>query len=190
MKKNKYRHSNNHTRGLILEKATKIALKRLDVKFNNTTNNYQNGKVPDYTGNTFAIEDKNWNCEKYWIGWDKATKQILNRFTKFHSKAHRILIISKPRWLKDVRKTMKAMGIYLIELGYVVTKFNFSNAVNTITRELNEILNLGIKYPNIDRKFIKSVLHLLDITSERSFSLLENHYNLVSHATIIVHGVQ
>jgi hypothetical protein len=92
------------------------------------------------------IEAKNWDClgRNYDIKRRDVHNKMLLKFKKYSKDLLRIVIIANPVWEESARQYLLDEGVYIIELGHVVTysQSTLDSAFIKIKKELDKILNL------------------------------------------------
>lgn len=92
--------------------------------------------------NIAVIETKNWDCFKrcYSISVNNAKGEILNRFTKYSKNLKRILVIANPIWAEGAKEYLLNNSVHIIELGFVVTESNISDAFDLVETAMSKLL--------------------------------------------------
>ena len=140
------KRQNNVLKGRVLEKATKQALDKIGAYLDYSREYNDNKDTPDFIlDNSYVIECKNWNCEKYYINHVKAYNEIYLRRISYPD-LKPLLIISNPKWIQKEKDWLLRLGWKIIELGYDVTYENMGRAISDIITAIRSLPEYVVYY--------------------------------------------
>lgn len=135
-----------------LEAATDLALRKLNLVYENTTSVYNGsqrtkigiyscGSVPDFIVSTkYVVECKNWD-EDYRISLWRVNSEIVQRLGRYQNRERIVIFGKRPQFNVNTEKYLWSRVSYVLYLGFDVTRKSVKRASRIIKDWLYIIIN-------------------------------------------------